>query len=686
MVLENYPKVSKLLHLATPIAEKYEDKEIYKIFQLNKANYFLALAERNEKDRSFEEQKGFWSWLFSSEEKKLTSKETSLTLARKALLEIVDLSFKPKGNYFNDLELNAYISCYKLLVLKGKNIQAYQALKKITKYINPQSTNKVAEEIKFTIALLESNQSPSKMKRMQNLVDQKFNDFYKQFAVLNELDRENLLLNFEKKINILHNYFLRNNNEENMERILNNSLRIKELSLISQIQIKQYLKTQTNPKFKVYQSLSEEYFNLQNSQSFKDRLKIEKVRSQLFALHQELNMYDVLMKGLKLDITWNDVKSKLTNEELAVDIIRVPNQNDSKVIYYALLFSSNSKKPELVKLFYESELEAILNCPGNTKERINCILETKSKDLYNLIFEPMSRYIENKKNIYISKTGLLHKVPFGSITLDNNWTLKSVSSLQRIISDNINFGSDGVDLFGGADFAGFKTAQRYYGYQVSTEVQEKLRKEKITNLPHSKKEVLAISKLYETLGKNINLYIESDANEYSFRKLSGNKKDIIHVATHGFSEGLAYNVNSHFNLNNNASSELLRSGIILSPHNSKKDLNNENDGLITAMDLSKLDFSNYNLAIFSSCESGLGNLYGNQGVYGIVRGLKLAGAKSMILSLWQVPDKHTSELMISFYKYYLKGDHPNIALKKAKFELKAKYPNPYYWAGFEYFE
>ena len=99
-----------------------------------------------------------------------------------------------------------------------------------------------------------------------------------------------------------------------------------------------------------------------------------------------------------------------------------------------------------------------------------------------------------------------------------------------------------------------------------------------------------------------------------------------------------------------------------------------------------LNFSNYNLVIFSSCESGLGNLYGNQGVYGIVRGLKLAGVKSMILSLWQVPDKQTSELMIAFYKYYLKGDHPIEALKKAKIELKAVYPNPYYWAGFEYFE
>ena len=686
LILENYSKVSTLIHNATPIAEKYEDTEIFKAFQINKANYFLALAERNQTDITFKEPNGFWSWLFTSEEKKLTKKETSLFLAKKALLEIVDLSFKPKGDYFNDFEITTYLTYCKLLNLNGRNKKAFDTLKKISKYLSPKSSNKFAQEIKFSLALFESIQSPSKKKEMDNIVENLFNDFYNHFTLLNDIDREKILLNFETKINSINHRYLLTNKPNYIESVLNNSLKIKDLSLISQLQINNYLKNQTKPKFKKYQILTEKYRELQNSSSFNDRQKLEEVRRQIFVLHQELNMPNVLKNGLKLAISWKDIKSKLTSEELAIEIIRVPNQKNSEVIYYGILFSSSSTKPELVKLFYESKLEEVLNCSGNTEERIKCLLETNSKKLYNLIFEPISKYMVGKKFIYVSKTGLLHSVPLGSITLNSNWILKSVSSLQSILSDDIHFRLDGADLFGGADFARYNDAQRHFSYQVSMEVQDLLRNKKIANLLHSKTEVLKIKELYDSLGRKNDIYTESKANEYSFRNLSGEKNDVIHVATHGFSEGLSYNVNSTFNSNNNAISELLRSGILLSPHSSQKGLNDKNDGLITAMDLSKLDFSNYNLVIFSSCESGLGNLYGNQGVYGIVRGLKLAGVKSMILSLWKVPDKQTSELMIAFYKYYLKGDHPIEALKKAKIELKSVYPNPYYWAGFEYFE
>jgi len=683
--LGNKQAVSKFIHIANPIAEKYEDEKIFQKSQRIKVQYFIWLASLNDYDGSFEKGKGFWSWLFSSEEKFLTKKHKSIELAQNSLLEIFDLSLKPRGKYFTDIEILDYYSFYNILVLKGENKQAYQLLKSISKYINPRSTYTVSLDIQFLIALSESKQSNSKMKKMDDLMMIIFNNFYNQFAVLSDIDRETLLLKFEKKINSINKLYIQKGEDYN-ERILNNSIKVKGLSLLSQRQINQYLNSLQNPKVKKYQVLSEEYRKLQNEVSLKGRMRLEKVRSNLFSLHQQLDILGLLMDGLKLNVSWKDIRSKITKEELAVEIIRVPNQDESKFIYYAMVFTANSIKPTLVKLFSESEIESVLNCKGNTENRIKCILETKLEKINDLIFDPISKYTKDKNVIYISQAGLLHVLPLGSVTIDKPWTVKNVTSLQSILCDKINFRTNGATLLGGVEFGGYDLDKRNFRNLVPLDFKKNIHNNKISNLTYTKTEVLEIKKLYESYRIGNSIYLGVNANELMFRSLSGKKNDILHIATHGFSEGQSYNVNSTFNTNNNAVSELLRSGILLSPHSSVKGLNDLNDGLITAMDLSKLDLSNYNLAIFSSCESGVGNLYGSQGVFGIIRGLKSAGVKSMILSLWQVPDKQTSELMIAFYKYYLKGDHPDEALKKAKNEMKLIHPNPYFWAGFEYFE
>ena len=76
----------------------------------------------------------------------------------------------------------------------------------------------------------------------------------------------------------------------------------------------------------------------------------------------------------------------------------------------------------------------------------------------------------------------------------------------------------------------------------------------------------------------------------------------------------------------------------------------------------------------------------SEGVFGLQRSFKNAGVNSLIISLWQVPDKQTSELMIKFYNYYLNGMSKNSALRNAQKDIREKYPEPYYWAAFELIE
>ena len=105
------------------------------------------------------------------------------------------------------------------------------------------------------------------------------------------------------------------------------------------------------------------------------------------------------------------------------------------------------------------------------------------------------------------------------------------------------------------------------------------------------------------------------------------------------------------------------------------------DGVVTAYEISQLNLSNTELVVLSACETGLGDVKGTEGVFGLQRAFKMAGAKKMIVSLWKIPDKETSELMTGFYSYWLKGKMIDAAFAQAQADMRKKY-SPYYWAAF----
>ena len=84
----------------------------------------------------------------------------------------------------------------------------------------------------------------------------------------------------------------------------------------------------------------------------------------------------------------------------------------------------------------------------------------------------------------------------------------------------------------------------------------------------------------------------------------------------------------------------------------------------------------------SACETGLGAIDDIDGVIGIQRGLKKAGVKSIVMSLWTVPDNATCLLMKYFYNNLFSGQNRHTALKNAQKQVKSVYEEPYYWAGF----
>jgi CHAT domain-containing protein len=134
------------------------------------------------------------------------------------------------------------------------------------------------------------------------------------------------------------------------------------------------------------------------------------------------------------------------------------------------------------------------------------------------------------------------------------------------------------------------------------------------------------------------------------------------------------------------SNSYLKSGILLS--GSQNTFNGDvstalDNGVFTALEAKSLDLKETELVVLSACETGLGDDLIGEGVYGLQRAFMIAGAKSVVMSLWKVDDDVTNQLMQLFYKNWIgKGMKKNMAFREAKLELKKEHPEPYFWAPF----
>ena len=187
----------------------------------------------------------------------------------------------------------------------------------------------------------------------------------------------------------------------------------------------------------------------------------------------------------------------------------------------------------------------------------------------------------------------------------------------------------------------------------------------IRPLPATKIEIEAIFKLYDDNNLKAKVLLHNNANEKSIKSDESGQYKVLHFATHGF-------VNSE-------RPEL--SGLLLA-----QDTTGGEDGILYSGEIYNLKL-NADLVVLSACETGLGKIQNGEGIIGLTRALLYAGAKNIVVSLWQVNDISTSELMVDFYKNSLanKGQLSySEALRNAKLKMisEGKYAHPLYWSPF----
>jgi len=139
-------------------------------------------------------------------------------------------------------------------------------------------------------------------------------------------------------------------------------------------------------------------------------------------------------------------------------------------------------------------------------------------------------------------------------------------------------------------------------------------------------------------------------------------------------------------LSRNVSNPMLRSGVALAGANTwLRELelpDKAGDGILTAEEVCNLNLAGTELVVVSACETGLGDIVSGEGVFGLRRSFVLAGARSLVISLWKVPDIQTKDLMIEFYTRLIRGEARSEALRQAKLSLRQQHADPFYWGAF----
>ncbi|MDE7089690.1 MAG: CHAT domain-containing protein, partial [Prevotella sp.] len=362
---------------------------------------------------------------------------------------------------------------------------------------------------------------------------------------------------------------------------------------------------------------------------------------------------------------WQDVCAGLHEGDIAIEFYNIPIMYRSDTLqnmtgeprYCAVFLKKGAKNPKIIPLCKESELEDL---------ELDSLYNTDL--LYRLIWQPMEKELVGVKNIYFAADRELHQIGIEYALMPDNarigdkYNLYRLSSTRLLVEKHNDVKSKDAVLFGGLKYdlereqlIAESRSGEYHSKKASRTIDMDNLRYGVEYLPGTKKEVEEISKKFISSRDRCEIITGVSGTEEAFRALENKHVNIIHLATHGFfwSEEDADKrnyVSFLANINKQERSEdvaLLRSGLFFSGANiglAGESLPDDvEDGILTARELSAMNLGKVDMVVMSACQSGLGEVSG-EGVFGLQRGFKLAGANTLLMSLWKVDDEATQQL------------------------------------------
>ena len=414
----------------------------------------------------------------------------------------------------------------------------------------------------------------------------------------------------------------------------------------------------------------------------------------------------------KLRTTWQEVQGALKEDEIAVEFLSFNVWGTDSTMVAALTLRKYDKEPKFIPLFEQKQLKTVsdttyYHCP----------------ELTALVWQPLQQELQGIKRIYFSPAGALHNIGIEYAPGMESYEMYRLSTTREIITHPETQPKTHPDppqgrekeavLYGGVDYdasvssntppsegtgeaSGISIAL-HRAFIDSLDIRGA--KAKIQKLPGTKVEVEDIKRSFDNNHRPSTLHTGADATETSVKVISGTKPYILHIATHGFyftdtqakRQSLLRTIgeDDRYSVADLEDKALTRSGLLMAGVNVLKDKDlpmEADDGILTAQEISRLDLRGLDLVVLSACQTGKGDINQGEGVFGLQRGFKKAGAQTLVMSLWNVDDNATQIIMTAFYDNLLQGQSKRDAFHNAQQHLRTvdngRYNEPQYWAAF----
>lgn len=402
---------------------------------------------------------------------------------------------------------------------------------------------------------------------------------------------------------------------------------------------------------------------------------IVKLQQQSQQLQLELNRSCAEIADFTdyIGYSWRDVQSKLQKDDVAIEFAAIKvGVFDNSNYMAAIVLTKDMTQPVAVPICNFAQVKAM--------QKDSLIYLTPV--VGNLVWGNLAQYIKDKKRIYFSADGAFNQIGIEYLQwegkpLSEQKDMVRLSSTKELCYNVAKAKVDHAAIFGDINY----TEEGNYSADAKRSVATMRGSAQTAddgdiqfgNLDGTRKEMDEISKTLKSSGvKNVQAFADTKASEEAFLALSDSKLNLLHIATHG-----AYLAKDKV-----TDAESMQQSILAFAGANLGNEGTQTDGYVTAADVSKMNLRNCNLAVLSACETALGKM-GDDGVFGLQRGFKNAGVHTLLMSLRQVDDKATTELMTQFYHHLMAGSTPNESLRKAQQHLrKHGYDDPQYWASF----
>jgi len=338
------------------------------------------------------------------------------------------------------------------------------------------------------------------------------------------------------------------------------------------------------------------------------------------------------------------------------------------------------------------------------------------------VMRPVRKLLGETRQIFISPDGALNLVPFAALVDENdrylieNYSLSYLTSGRDLLRLQVGAESRQPPLvvadpaFG--EMAGEDPSNASYGRGVE-EAQARRSGEMARMIFVPLRGTAEEANALGSMLPGVRVLTQAEATEAAVKRVSAPR--VLHVATHGFflpdwpravaASGRGIKLGGGNTLAaTRIENPLLRSGLALEGANRRRGANGE-DGILTALEVTGLDLWGTKLVVLSACETGVGEVRNGEGVYGLRRALVLAGSESQVMSLWQVSDDATRDLMVAYYKRLTANEGRSDALRQVQLEMlrgnkqlkgvegrgllgvrsraaRGDHRHPFYWAAF----